>query len=137
LGNPLPESRSAKVGEDVKTREFINEEYLERFDVKFTIESLSYLCRMLWLCRSDKLRQTEIPFLVDISNSAFQASEQFSHLPKLPVDDRAYRMGEVFFKDCNHRDLERAVIAFLEKEFSPEETPKPGFLSSIKEKLKK
>ena len=119
------------------TREFINEEYLERFDVKFTIESLSYLCRMLWLCRSDKLRQTEIPFLVDISNSAFQASEQFSHLPKLPVDDRAYRMGDVFFQDCNHRDLERAVIAFLEKELAPEETPKPGFFSSIKEKLKK
>lgn len=95
--------------------------YAEGRDSQDAVSSLAYLCRMLWMCRSDKLRQDEIPFLVDITNIALQASEEYAHLEPLPRDERAYRMGhnEVYFADVGHKPIEQKVIKVLREILMP------------------
>lgn len=114
-------------------------QYAEGRSPKEAVESLAYLCRMLWLRRSDKLYGPNIPMLAEITNCALQNSENFPHLPLLPNDEAAYRMngGEIYFKDLNHRDLEREVIKLLKGVLMPAEPEKPNLMVRIKSIFKK
>lgn len=108
-------------------------QYAEGRSPQDAVESLAYLCRMLWLRRSDKLYGPNIPMLVDITNTALQNSDEFSHLPLLPNNEAAYRMnrGEIYFKDLNHRELEREVVKLLKDVLMLPEPKKPNALTKI------
>lgn len=98
--------------------------YAEHRDPEEAVKSLAYLCRMLWLRRSDKLHCSDYPILIGVTNSVLENSEAFSHLPLLPSEEKAYRMngGDIYFKDASHSELEREVIKVLRGILMP---PKP------------
>ena len=105
-------------------------QYAQNRDYKEAAESLTYLCSMLWLCRSDKLNSMDIPFLVDITNSVIEKEKdgELRSLEKLPENDvKAFRLGhnDVYFKDFSHGIIMRIVREELESILQPAEEAKP------------
>lgn len=105
-------------------------QYAQNRDYKEAAESLTYLCSMLWLCRSDKLNSMDIPFLVDITNSIIEKEKdgELRSLEKLPENDvKAFRLGhnDVYFKDFSHGIIKRIVREELESILQPAEEVKP------------
>jgi hypothetical protein len=111
-------------------------QYAHGRDYKEAAESLTYLCSMLWLCRSDKLNSMNIPFLVDITNSVIEKEEELQSLEKLPEDDeKAFRLGhnDVYFKDFSHAIIKRIVQEELESILKPaEEQVEENSIAKIK-----
>lgn len=100
-------------------------------------EGITYLCSMLWQCRSDKLNQMHISFLVDITNCVLEENEAFSDLEKLPEnDEKAFRLGhnDIYFKDFNHGTIKDAVQQKIEGILIPSEQKpvKNGFFQKFK-----
>ena len=110
-------------------------QYAQNRDYKEAAESLTYLCSMLWLCRSDKLNSRNIPFLVDITNSLIEKETELACLEKLPEnDEKAFRLGhnEVYFKDFSHAIIKRIVQEEIESILKPAEKVEENSISKIK-----
>lgn len=115
------------------TRYFIMN-YAQGRDLDTTIAGVAYLCRMLWLGRTDKLHGSYIKHLADLTNHMIANSDRFSDLPLLPEDESVYRKnhGKVCYQGCNHREMEIHVIRYTKEAMEPKKPEKTGLLGWIK-----
>jgi len=118
-----------------ETLNFITQ-YSQNRDPQESVESLVYLCSMLWLCRSDKIGQDSIIHLVDITNAAIEKSPELEDLNPISYNEKAYRLGnDVYFQNHGHEDIKIEVAKILKDIILPKtETVKK---MTLLEKLKR